>query len=827
MKRERMSIVDLYEREIKPRLTLDMVYGAVDFKTKQGLYWRAACPLHQGDNTTSFAINTQTLRWNCFSHCGEGDVIMFVNDGKQPRQQDFVRVVKKLAELANVDTSPVERELTQEESNHRAKEERTLGLKECFLQMTHQALWDKQGQNALAYLTTERLFTKEQLEQRELGFYPHSEWIKQKLQGAGYTTEEIEASGLIKDTRWNGRLIGSWRDPKGNLATFWARDLHSQSQPAEKYLYLQGTKKAALVAFGLYEALQHSSTKTNLVLVEGLLDVISLQARGFVSVAGIGGAGSEMKTERFEKLSALGIRTVTLLLDHDKAGMEGTLQAIIQAQKGNNVPYLYVVDPIYLQDDKDPDEFVRRNGLPAFENLFQYKKPANLHTIDTLLGNISPQTSIPEKREAVERVLSSISTLQGPQAALDYEDILRLTSEKTGYSVEGIREISTERISNQEQRDLEKKLEKLLRESQTSLKNKENALHITKELSSKLQPLQIQRLDQPLPFSVARLEQESRKLPAGKKSGWNTLDETGVRFNAGELSIFGARTGHGKTSALIGLLYNWLKMAEQENSDELFLLYSAEEAEVRIYHRLLSLLTVHLRSPSQGWTMKQIGEFLQEPYSRGNSYRWPNPEPLEAAKSKLLLWEPRLMIIYRPYWTVAEIQAHAKRMAEQRRIGAIVVDYLQRIPAPETSFERRDIEVSTVARNLKALSVELGVPVVTGAQINREAIKDAKALPEKSFEDPSVIAALRSRRPKLHHLREGGSEQEADLVLGLMNYRTDFEMDLSGEKKNNCDLPETTPFEIGILKNRYGDVGKWVTLSFIGRSLYIKDQRDE
>lgn len=117
--------------------------------------------------------------------------------------------------------------------------------------------------------------------------------------------------------------------------------------------------------------------------------------------------------------------------------------------------------------------------------------------------------------------------------------------------------------------------------------------------------------------------------------------------------------------------------------------------------------------------------------------------------------------------------------------------------------------------------------MVTGAQINREAIKDAKALPEKSFEDPSVMAALRSRRPKLHHLREGGSEQEADLVLGLMNYRTDFEMDLSGEKKNHCDLPETTPFEIGILKNRYGDVGKWVSLSFIGRSLYIKDQRDE
>lgn len=827
MKREQLSIVDFYEREIKHRLTLSMVYGEVDFKKKQGLYWRAACPLHGGDNTTSFSVNTQTLRWHCYSHCGDGDVIMYVNQGKQPHHEDFVRVVKMLAALVNVETGPIERELTKEEWEYRGKKERTLALRERFLELTHLALLGPEGQHAIDYLITKRGFTKEQIDKAELGFYSTSEWIKQALQQTGYTEAEIETSGVIKDTRWNGRVVGTWRDPRGELATFWARDLHEQNQPAEKYLYLHGTKKAALVAFGLYQALQRTNTKTNLVLVEGLLDVLSLQARGFLSVAGIGGAGGEMKAERFEKLAALGVRSVTLLLDNDKAGCDGILQAISHAQKGNQIPSLYVIDPSHLGDDKDPDEFVRRNGLRAFEKLLEHRTPANLYKSEILLGTISPQAPLSQKREAIERVLANTTELRGPQAALDYEDILQLTSEKTGYSVEGIREVATERISNQEREEREKKLEKLIKETQTSLKNKENVLQITNSLSAKLKPLQAQQLDQPLPFSVERLEQESKKLPAGKKSGWTSLDEAGVRFGAGELALFGARTGHGKTSALIGLLHNWLFMAEKENSEELFLLYSAEEAEVRIYHRLLSLLTTHGEGTNQGWTIKEIGDFLQNPYSRGHQYYWPNTELLEQAKSRLHRWETNVMIIYRPDWTVDQIEAHAKIMAERRKIGAILVDYLQRVPPPEASFERRDIAVSTVARQLKSLAVELSVPLVTGAQINREAIKEARALPtDKSFEDESIKKALRARRPKLHHLREGGSEQEADLVLGIMNHRTDFEMDAEDEKKKPVHLPNVTDLDIGILKNRYGDVGRWVTLAYTGRFLLIQDKEE-
>jgi replicative DNA helicase len=99
-------------------------------------------------------------------------------------------------------------------------------------------------------------------------------------------------------------------------------------------------------------------------------------------------------------------------------------------------------------------------------------------------------------------------------------------------------------------------------------------------------------------------------FPAGKRSGWRSLDDLDVRFNAGELAVLGARTGHGKTSALVSLLLNWLRPLAQAPGNEVLVLYSAEEPELRIYHRLLAMLTA---TGNHGWTVSQIRDFLRDP----------------------------------------------------------------------------------------------------------------------------------------------------------------------------------------------------------------------
>ena len=51
--------------------------------------------------------------------------------------------------------------------------------------------------------------------------------------------------------------------------------------------------------------------------------------------------------------------------------------------------------------------------------------------------------------------------------------------------------------------------------------------------------------------------------------------------------------------------------------------------------------------------------------------------PAEAIKN-------RLLVVCRPSWTVEELEADARSVAERRPVAAVLVDYLQRVPVGRT-----------------------------------------------------------------------------------------------------------------------------------------------
>ena len=317
-----------------------------------------------------------------------------------------------------------------------------------------------------------------------------------------------------------------------------------------------------------------------------------------------------------------------------------------------------------------------------------------------------------------------------------------------------------------------------------------------------------ERADAPPAFSVERLMEETRNLPEGKPTGWNKVDAAEVRLLPGELTICAARTGHGKTAFLVNLLWNWLKMPPEE--DQLFILYEAEEPEQRIFHRLMALAC--------GLAVNEVRDFLRK--GKNARDRWTlTPTPaIEKGKAALLELENRLQVVYRPDWNAEDIAAHARKVARQRPLGGVFVDYLQRLP-PVDAMARRDLEVSAAGRAFKHLSVRVAAPVVCAAQINRSSVPE-KYNQElnacKDFEEAKDV--IRGGRPDANNLREGGSEQEADLVLGLLNYAADYKHDAG-----HLPLAKATPFDVGILKNRYGAVGRWIELTFDGRRGAIEE----
>ena len=86
--------------------------------------------------------------------------------------------------------------------------------------------------------------------------------------------------------------------------------------------------------------------------------------------------------------------------------------------------------------------------------------------------------------------------------------------------------------------------------------------------------------------------------------------------------------------------------------------------------------------------------------------------------------------------------------------------------------------------------------------------------------DDTVQDSIRRRRPQLHHVREGGSEQEADLVLGLLNYRADYLAEQEGEERDRDEAHG--PFEVLGLKSRYGAAGI-ARLTWEGETGHLRD----
>src|SRR5699024_6626581 len=137
--------------------------------------------------------------------------------------------------------------------------------------------------------------------------------------------------------------------------------------------------------------------------------------------------------------------------------------------------------------------------------------------------------------------------------------------------------------------------------------------------------------------------------------------------------------------------------------------------------------------------------------------------------------------------TINEIKSNIRKAVndnpEDRHL--VVIDYLQLIRTTGR-YERRDLEVGAITRDLKLLAKELNIPIILLSQLSR------------------AVEQRQDKRPMMSDLRESGNiEQDAD-VVGFL-YRDDY-YDADSEKQNII--------EIIISKQRNGPVGT-VELAFV------------
>jgi len=104
--------------------------------------------------------------------------------------------------------------------------------------------------------------------------------------------------------------------------------------------------------------------------------------------------------------------------------------------------------------------------------------------------------------------------------------------------------------------------------------------------------------------------------------------------------------------------------------------------------------------------------------------------------------------------SIAQIAARARRMKREKKIGLIIIDYLQLVE-PSRRQENRVQEITEVTKGLKTLAKELNVPILALSQLSRG------------------VDSRDDKRPILSDLRESGSiEQDADVVMFV--YREEY-----------------------------------------------------
>jgi replicative DNA helicase len=121
----------------------------------------------------------------------------------------------------------------------------------------------------------------------------------------------------------------------------------------------------------------------------------------------------------------------------------------------------------------------------------------------------------------------------------------------------------------------------------------------------------------------------------------------------------------------------------------------------------------------------------------------------ELARAAEELYDLPLYIDDTPALSIAAMRARARRLKRQKKIGLIVVDYLQLLQGTaRNASENRVAEISEVTRGLKTLAKELDIPVIALSQLSRQ------------------VENREDKRPQLSDLRESGTiEQDADIVL--------------------------------------------------------------
>ncbi len=295
---------------------------------------------------------------------------------------------------------------------------------------------------------------------------------------------------------------------------------------------------------------------------------------------------------------------------------------------------------------------------------------------------------------------------------------------------------------------------------------------------------------------IDKLFESGGKVIEGLSTGYKYLDETLQGLKPGEMIVVAARPSVGKTSLAMNIAES-VALGQMISTGQKVSYDNGKQHPVAIFS---------LEMPVEQLTKRMLA-------GRAQINMWRLNRNLVARREKDDMTENLVRAMGElknaPFFVddtagldVMDLRARARRMKKQHGIELIVIDYLQLCSCREGARQSRQIEVSMISQQIKAMAKELRVPVIVLSQLSR-----ANEQRGDKFE-----------KPKLSDLRDSGAiEQDADVVLLLRR---------PSRNSKDPEAQDLTLAYVDVAKNRNGETGE-VKMSFLREFTRFVDREPE
>ncbi|MHA2439470.1 DNA primase [Enterococcus faecalis] len=500
--------------EVRHRTNIVDIIGQYVQLKKSGKNYMGLCPFHE-ERSPSFSVAEDKQIFHCFG-CGKGGTVF--NFLQEIEGISFPESVKRVADLEHLSVDfdwSEPREVADTPENQKRRS--LLQLHSKAAELYHHILVNtKIGEPALNYLL-ERGLTQELIETFQIGFAPQKrDFLSQVFKNEQLDETLFEPSGLFvqRDNgtfldRFYQRIMFPINDPQGNVIAFSGRLLKTADFPGDempKYLNSPETtlfnKRETL--FNFDRARKEIRKENTVLLFEGFMDVIAAWQSGVKS--GVASMGTSLTNEQIRRLERVA-KEVVICYDGDNAGVQATNRAIQLLQENSHFDLSIVSIPEKL----DPDEYVRKYGAEAFQNLANHGRETvfsfkmNYHRLTRNMNNEK------EQLDYVNELLRELTNVQSP---LERDRYLNQIAQEFKLSVHSLEEQFNQ--LKQEQRSVQRQERQQFYQDEMMPPPMEEPVFEENHVQNKLPLTQVQKAERSLLFRLMNeqgVRQTIQQLP--------------------------------------------------------------------------------------------------------------------------------------------------------------------------------------------------------------------------------------------------------------------------------------------------------------------------